>query len=113
MSFIASTLHPARIRGLDYAKEAYGIADRRPPSTLHGVYAEAIEQFEQTLTIDPEDLQAHYNLMLCYNGIGDAARSKEHEQRYLRFKALESGMARSEWRSDVGKSRWRGTGSCH
>jgi tetratricopeptide (TPR) repeat protein len=56
-------------------------------------YREAIAQFEQTLTIDPEDLQAHYNLMLCYNGIGDAARSKEHEQRYLRFKADESAQA--------------------
>jgi glutathione S-transferase len=29
MSFIASTLHPARRRGLDYAKQVYGIADRR------------------------------------------------------------------------------------
>jgi glutathione S-transferase len=29
MSFIASTLHPARQRGLDHAKAAYGIADRR------------------------------------------------------------------------------------
>jgi glutathione S-transferase len=29
MSFIASTLHPARRRGLDYAREVYGIADRR------------------------------------------------------------------------------------
>jgi glutathione S-transferase len=29
MSFIASTLHPARARGLDYAIEVYGIADRR------------------------------------------------------------------------------------
>jgi len=56
-------------------------------------YREAIAQFEQTLTIDPEDLQAHYNLMLCYNGIGDAARSKEHEQRYLRFKADETAQA--------------------
>ena len=28
MSFIASTLHPARRRGLDYANEVYGIADR-------------------------------------------------------------------------------------
>ena len=27
MSFIASTLHPARKRGLDYAIEVYGIAD--------------------------------------------------------------------------------------
>jgi glutathione S-transferase len=29
MSFIASTLHPARQRGLEYAKQVYGIADRR------------------------------------------------------------------------------------
>ena len=29
MSFIASTLHPARARGLDYAIQVYGIADRR------------------------------------------------------------------------------------
>jgi glutathione S-transferase len=29
MSFIASTLHPARRQGLDYAREVYGIADRR------------------------------------------------------------------------------------
>ena len=29
MSFIASTLHPARKRGLDHAMEVYGIADRR------------------------------------------------------------------------------------
>src|SRR5689334_15641098 len=29
MSFIASTLHPARQRGLDYAKQVYAIADRR------------------------------------------------------------------------------------
>jgi glutathione S-transferase len=29
MSFIASTLHPARRHGLDYARKVYGIADRR------------------------------------------------------------------------------------
>ena len=29
MSFAASTLHPARKRGLDHAKEVWGIADRR------------------------------------------------------------------------------------
>ncbi len=29
MSFAASTLHPARRRGLDHAKEVYAIADRR------------------------------------------------------------------------------------
>jgi glutathione S-transferase len=29
MSFIASTLHPARRHGLEYARSVYGIADRR------------------------------------------------------------------------------------
>jgi glutathione S-transferase len=29
MSFIASTLHPARQKGIDHAREVYGIADRR------------------------------------------------------------------------------------
>ena len=29
MSFIASTLHPARRKGLDYARVVYSVADRR------------------------------------------------------------------------------------
>ncbi|MGH6739809.1 MAG: glutathione S-transferase family protein [Bradyrhizobium sp.] len=29
MSFIASTLHPARQKGLDHAREVYGIADKK------------------------------------------------------------------------------------
>jgi tetratricopeptide (TPR) repeat protein len=56
-------------------------------------YADAVKEFEQTLSIDPEDLQAHYNLMLCYNGLGDETRSNEHKARYLRFKADESAQA--------------------
>lgn len=60
---------------------------------LQKQYADAAREFEQTLTIDPEDLQAHYNLMLCYTGLGDAARAEEHKVRYLRFKADESAQA--------------------
>ncbi len=45
------------------------------------------------LAIDPEDLQAHYTLMLCYRGIGDEKQAQEHEKRYLRFKAQESAQA--------------------
>ncbi len=56
-------------------------------------YADAVKQFETTLRIDPEDLQAHYNLMLCYNGLGDDAKANEHKVRYLRFKADESAQA--------------------
>ncbi len=60
---------------------------------LQKKYAEAIREFEYVLTIDPEDLQAHYNLMLCYNGLGQQDRAEEHQKRYLRFKADESAQA--------------------
>jgi len=38
-------------------------------------------------------LQAHYNLMLCYKGLGDEKQAREHETRYLRFKADEASQA--------------------
>ena len=56
-------------------------------------YADAVTEFEKTLAIDPEDLQAHYNLMLCYNGLGNDKMAEEHKARYLRFKADESAQA--------------------
>ncbi|MBI3664240.1 MAG: tetratricopeptide repeat protein [Acidobacteria bacterium] len=55
-------------------------------------YTDAIREFEAVLAIDPEDLQAHYNLMLCYNGLGNQRRALEHQARYLRFKADESAQ---------------------
>jgi hypothetical protein len=48
---------------------------------------------QSVLAVDPEDLQAHYNLMLCYNGLGDEKRAHEHQVRYLRFKADEASQA--------------------
>ncbi|MGB7469838.1 MAG: tetratricopeptide repeat protein [Candidatus Acidiferrum sp.] len=56
-------------------------------------YAEAVKTFQRTLAVDPEDLQANYNLMLCYNGLGDEAKANEHKIRYLRFKADEASQA--------------------
>jgi Flp pilus assembly protein TadD len=56
-------------------------------------YADAVQAFQQTLAIDPEDLQAHYNLMLCYRGLGRAAEAEREEQLFRRFKADESSQA--------------------
>ncbi len=56
-------------------------------------YADAVKEFQQTLAIDPEDLQANYNLMLCYTGLGDETRANQHKELYLRFKADESAQA--------------------
>ena len=59
---------------------------------LERKYRDAIQILEQVLAVDPEDLQAHYNLMLCYSGLGDEKMAKEHQIRYLRFKADESSQ---------------------
>jgi Tfp pilus assembly protein PilF len=56
-------------------------------------YQRAIERFERTLAVDPEDLQSHYNLMLCYRGLGDTARAAREEKLFRRFKADESAQA--------------------
>ena len=55
-------------------------------------YQDAVKVLNSVLAIDPEDLQAHYNLMLCYNGLGDEKQAKDHQSRYLRFKADESSQ---------------------
>jgi len=60
---------------------------------LQRKYEDAVRILQSVLTIDPEDLQAHYNLMLCYNGLGDEKLAKQHQARYLRFKADESSQA--------------------
>jgi tetratricopeptide (TPR) repeat protein len=59
---------------------------------LQRKFADAIKTLNAVLAIDPEDLQAHYNLMLCYRGVGDEKQASEHQQRYLRFKADESSQ---------------------
>ena len=60
---------------------------------LQRKYDDAVKVLQSVLAIDPEDLQAHYNLMLCYNGLGNEKMAKEHQERYLRFKADESSQA--------------------
>jgi tetratricopeptide (TPR) repeat protein/nitrate/TMAO reductase-like tetraheme cytochrome c subunit len=56
-------------------------------------FAQAAVAFEKVLAIDPEDVQAHYNLMLCYRGLGDTAKAKREETLFRRFKADESAQA--------------------
>jgi hypothetical protein len=43
--------------------------------------------------VNPEDLTAHYNLMLAFRAMGDAENERTHESLYTRFKADESAQA--------------------
>ncbi|PYQ47809.1 MAG: hypothetical protein DMF78_22760 [Acidobacteria bacterium] len=56
-------------------------------------YKDAIGELQDVLAIDPEDLQAHYNLMLCWQGLGDADGARREQALYQRFKADESAQA--------------------
>ncbi|HTS69644.1 MAG TPA: tetratricopeptide repeat protein [Terriglobia bacterium] len=60
---------------------------------LQRKYRDAVAEFDKTLAVDPEDLEAHYNLMLCYRGLNDDALATREEKLYLRFKADEASRA--------------------
>ena len=75
-----------------YPHDRVAINDLGRIQFLQRKYKEAISTLNGVLAVDPEDLQAQYNLMLCYNGLGDEKQAKEHQARYLRFKADESAQ---------------------
>jgi tetratricopeptide (TPR) repeat protein len=76
-----------------YPRDRVALNDLGRILFLQRKYAEAVSTLKSVLAVDPEDLQAHYNLMLCYNGLGDEKQAKEHQARYLRFKADESSQS--------------------
>jgi tetratricopeptide (TPR) repeat protein len=55
-------------------------------------YKEAIALLQKVLEIDPEDLQAHYNLMLAWQGLGRPEDAQRSQALYKRFKADESAQ---------------------
>jgi Tetratricopeptide repeat/Cytochrome c554 and c-prime len=76
-----------------YPRDRVALNDLGRILFLQRKYKHAVQVLQQVLAVDPEDLQAHYNLMLCYNGLGDEKQGHEHQLRYLRFKADESAQA--------------------
>ncbi|HLE84067.1 MAG TPA: tetratricopeptide repeat protein [Thermoanaerobaculia bacterium] len=86
------------------ALEHLGVATRQYPQDrvvrnqvgrvlfLQREYDAAVEELQAVLAIDPEDLMAHYTLMLAYRGRGDLERSRHHQALYERFKADEGSQ---------------------
>jgi tetratricopeptide (TPR) repeat protein len=56
-------------------------------------FEEAVGILNRVLSIDPEDLQAHYNLMLSYRALRDDEKALHAQALYLRFKADESATS--------------------
>jgi len=75
-----------------YPRDRVALNDLGRILFLQRKYRDAISMLQSVLAVDPEDLQAHYNLMLCYSGLGDEKQAHEHQVRYLRFKADEASQ---------------------
>ena len=84
----------ARLRMVlaQYPRDRVALNDLGRILFLQRKYNDAVKVLQSVLEVDPEDLEAHYNLMLCYNGLGNQQLAKEHEERYLRFKADEASQ---------------------
>jgi tetratricopeptide (TPR) repeat protein len=55
----------------------------------------AVAQFEKTLSIDPENVTAHYNLGLLFTQLGDEARAKHHQELHARYKPDDNARDRA------------------
>ena len=65
---------------------------------LRREYSAAVEAGRRVLAIDPEDVQAHYTLMLAYRGLGDSPNADREQKLFQRFKADESSQAITQTR---------------
>jgi len=85
-----SSVEQVRIALKQYPNDRVARNDLGRTYFLMRRYRTAIREFRKVIAIDPEDVEANYNLMLCYNGLGNANRARAFEVRYLRFKANEA-----------------------
>ena len=56
-------------------------------------YRDAIKALEQVCAVDPEDVQMHYTMMLCYRGLNNMKAAEREEALFRRFKADEASQA--------------------
>jgi tetratricopeptide (TPR) repeat protein len=63
---------------------------------LERKFQQAIDVLDNVLRVDPEDLQCHYNLMLCLRALGRTDEAQREETLFRRFKADESSTTIAE-----------------
>ena len=59
------------------------------------ILRDAAAQFERTLTIDSENVAAHYNLQLLYRELGDDAKATTHRDLHQRYKIDDNASDRA------------------
>ncbi|QDU01278.1 Tetratricopeptide repeat protein [Gimesia chilikensis] len=57
---------------------------------------QAVDQFQKTLVLDPENVTAHYNLSLIYDQLGKQELSEEHRNLHLKYKVDDTARGFAE-----------------
>ncbi|QDT07362.1 hypothetical protein K227x_57890 [Rubripirellula lacrimiformis] len=55
----------------------------------------AIQQFQKTLTIDPENVTAHFNLHRLYETVGEQELASKHQSLHMRYKPDDNAKGRA------------------
>lgn len=58
-------------------------------------FSEAIDWFEKTLALDPENVTAHYNLALLYGELGIDEARQRHQELHLKYKPDDNARDRA------------------
>jgi tetratricopeptide (TPR) repeat protein len=94
-------------RGLDFSKDYEVInelgqtyverakLDRREPDRQQAWLRLAAAQFDKTLSLDSENVAAHYNLALIHAQLGDETRAAEHRQLHERYRRDDNARDRA------------------
>jgi len=56
---------------------------------------ESLKWFEKALTIEPENMTAHYNLSLLYDQLGDEAKATKHRELHAKYKPDDNARDRA------------------
>ncbi|MBX3732095.1 MAG: hypothetical protein KF791_05830 [Verrucomicrobiae bacterium] len=69
--------------------------ERSDKERQRGFLQAAVDRFEATLTLDPENVTAHHNLMLLYSQLGDAVRAAEHRALHEKYRVDDNARDRA------------------
>ncbi|MEQ1828975.1 MAG: tetratricopeptide repeat protein, partial [Pirellula sp.] len=99
-SIVDQTTEERKARGFDFSRDVEvlnslgrTLFDRAEQLRLEtqrndreSLLQDAAKQFERTVAIDPENVNAHYNLGLIYAELGKSELEKKHKMLHLRYK---------------------------
>ena len=115
-SIVSASSPELRDRGFDFSKDytllnELGLAlherakqERGPErrARREELLRESASWFERTLAIDPENVNAHFNLYLLGKQLGDEESAAEHFEAYKRYKADDNARDRAIARARAG-----------